>query len=177
MRLSPALILPLLVAAAAPAASAQDLHVGLQAGRLTYKEDGFDPFKSGGWTLSLGTRLAPQLALEARVGRGTSTGQAEVMGLPMTIRVDRWYGAFLRGFVPVADTGISAYGLIGATRGKMAYTVMGQPDADTDSDVSWGIGAELPVTPQLSVTLEWARLFTGATYRVDQLSGGLNWKF
>ena len=177
MRPSLALILPLLVAAVAPAAVAQDLHVGLQAGRLTYKEDGFDAFKPGGWTLSLGTRLAPQLALEARYGRGTSTGQGEVMGLPMTIRIDRWYGAFLRGLLPLGDTGASAYGLIGATRGKLAYTVMGMPDADTDSDVSWGFGVELPLTPQLGVNVEWARLFTGASYRVDQLAAGLTWKF
>ena len=154
------------------AAAHAQLYVGASVSRFDVSVDGLSNTKPSAVTLKLGEQMSPNLAFEARLGKGLSSDS--VNGLDL--KVNTYYGIYGKGILPVTND-FSAYGLLGYSRGKVTVG----PNSATDGGLSYGLGAEYMLTKNASVGLEWARLFRGsvggADYRVNGLSLGVGYKF
>ena len=110
--------------------------------------------------------------IEARLG--TTLVDDSIFG--SDIKIDNFAGVYAKGILPVSDVA-SIYGLLGYTQGKLtAENALGS-GSDSDSDISYGIGADFAISATTSVGVEWARLFKGEGFKVDGLSVGVSFKF
>ena len=154
----------------------QGLYAGATVSRIAYKEEGFStayPVAIGG---KFGKQFNPNFAIEGRIGFGVSDDEVDVGGLPVKLEIDNYYGVYLKGMLPVS-TAASLYGLLGYTRAKLTASAAGFSSSDSESDISFGAGAEFAVSQTAAISVEWARLLKGDGYKVDGLTLGVNFKF
>lgn len=157
-------------------AGSQGLYAGATLTRAAYKEDGFptaNPMTIGG---KIGKQINPNFAVEGRLGFGIADDDVDVGGLPVTLEIDYYFGAYLKGMLPLSSAA-SVYGLVGFTQAKLTASAAGFSASDSDSDISFGAGAEFGISPTASVSVEWARLLKGDGYKVDGLTLGVSFRF
>ena len=162
--------------AAAGAHAQEGLYGGAFVSRVTYAEDGLDDANPTAIGVKIGASISKNFAVEARLGTGLSDDSVSVLGVPVSIKVDNFYGVYGRGILPLSDQA-SIYGLLGYTHGKLKGDFTGGSVSISDSDVSYGIGGDFAVTPTVSLNVEWARLFKGDDFKVDGLTFGVSFKF
>lgn len=157
-------------------AGSQGLYAGATLTRAAYKEEGFPtayPIAIGG---KIGKPLNPNFAVEGRFGFGVADDEVDVGGLPVAVDIDYYFGVYGKGILPLSSQA-SVYGLIGITQAKLTASVGGFSASDSDSDISFGVGAEFGISPAAAISVEWARLLKGDGYKVDGLSLGVSFKF
>lgn len=123
-------------------------------------------FKFGTWFNAEGT-----FGGEFRAALGTTDdkiGNYEV-------EIDRYYGAYLRGQFP-GNMPIRPYGIVGVTRVETTFD-NGRSDSEDYSDVSLGIGADMDITRDVFVTLEYLRAIDRSGDEVSNLSIGVGGRF
>lgn len=169
-----ALVLSLSVFSAAHAE--MDQYVGVNVSRAQYDETGFPTANPTAVSVKLGGQLSPNFAFETRVGKGISEGNVTYSGTPISIKIDSFFGVYLKGILPV-NPSFAPYALVGYTRGSLTAKAGRYFVSSSDSDVSYGIGADFPFTKSVSLNLEWARLLTGVNYKIEALSLGVAYKF
>lgn len=152
------------------------LHAEANLAQLTYKADGLPSARPSSFGLKLGSQINFNLAVEARFGVGVAGDTVSSQGTSRKVDVDHHYGVYTKGLWPVSKV-FAAYGLIGYTRGKVTSRVLGARASQSDSDFSYGVGAEWELSRAISLTAEWARLFRGADYQVDGLALGVVKRF
>jgi hypothetical protein len=113
----------------------------------------------------LGREFSRHLAVEGRVGLGIDDDAG--------VDLDYFFGVYGRGILPLADI-FSIYGLLGFTAGKVSAPGRG---SDSDTDISYGFGADLAIGRNLAVNFEWAKLFEGSGYEVEATSLGLVYRY
>lgn len=158
----------------ASAQASENLYFGANYAHLTYKEDGFEDLNPGALVFRFGAELSPNFALEGRVAGGI--GNDKVAGTTTTLELDHYYGAYGKAMLPVTDN-FSLYGLLGVTRGKTTAKNQYVSYSQTDSDLSYGLGADIALDRRLSLNLEVAHLYEGDFYKVSAVSAGLSFKF
>src|SRR5882762_2253731 len=89
--------------AAVPAASDVGPYWGVNIGQVNYSESGAPHFNPAALLADLGWEFGGNLAVEARLGTGIGSDSKTVSGVPVDLKVKSFYGAYLRGSVPVAD--------------------------------------------------------------------------
>jgi Outer membrane protein beta-barrel domain len=151
------------------AAHAEGLYAGALLTRATVSFDGDVDASPTTIGAKLGMSINKNFAVEARLGVGLVDDSISVIDL----KVDNFAGIYAKGILPVTDVA-SVYGLLGYTQGKITLEGLG---SDSDSDISYGLGADFAVSANTSVGVEWARLFKGDGYKVDGLSLGVSFKF
>lgn len=167
----------LLCIVAATGAHAQEgLYGGAFVSRVTYAENGLEDANPTSIGVRVGSSINKNVAVEARLGTGLSSDSIRVLGVPVDLKVDNFYGVYGKGILPLSDQA-SVYGLLGYTRGKLKGNFAGGSISVSDSDVSYGIGGDFAVTPTLSLNAEFARLFKGDDFKVDGLTFGVSFKF
>jgi len=154
------------------AAHAEGLYAGPLLTRATVSFDAGGDANPTTVGALLGMSINKNFAIEARLGTGLSDDS--ISGVD--IKVDNFAGIYAKGILPVSNAA-SVYGLLGYTQGKIKAEFAGQSASDSDSDVSYGIGAEFAVSGTTSVGVEWARFFKGDNYKVDGLSLAVSFKF
>lgn len=154
------------------AAHAEGLYAGALLSRATVSFDGGDDASPTTIGAKLGMSINKNFAVEARLGVGLTDDSISVFDL----KVDNFAGIYAKGILPVSDVA-SVYGLLGYTQGKITLEGLGGSASDSDSDISYGIGADFAVSSNTSVGVEWARLFKGDGYKVDGLTLGVSFKF
>lgn len=158
-------------------AHAQDgFYAGGLISRITYSEDGFSDASPTAIGLKVGTAINKNFAVEARLGTGLSDDSISVLGTSVDIKVDNFFGVYAKGILPLSDV-VSVYGLAGYTRGELTVEALGQSSSDSDSDFSYGLGADFALSKTASLGVEWARLFKGSDYKVNSLSLSVSFKF
>lgn len=150
------------------------LYFGASAGELIYKEDGLDTMRPTIIEARLGQDINRYLAIEGRIGGGI--GRDEVNGTNTSVQA--MYAGYVKGILPLTPI-LSGYGLAGIAGVQLHHNY---PDFNTtDTGFSYGIGAELRVNSQASLTLEWVRVTDGSNsgfyYTADQVAFGVNWHF
>jgi hypothetical protein len=164
------------LAAAASAHAQEGLYGGAFVSRITYAEDGLDDANPTAVGVKLGASINKNFAVEARLGVGLSDDSINVLGVPVSIKVNNFIGVYGKGILPLSNQA-SLYGLLGYTQGKLKAEFPGGSTSESDSDVSYGVGGDFAITPTTSLNVEWARLFKGDGYKVDGLTFGVSFKF
>ena len=167
-------------------ASANDYtYLGLNYLKTSYDEKGFDTSEPSAWSLRLGTAINENFAIEARLGTGASSDTLRVdptMEVEMDIK--QLFGVYARAIVPLGER-FSVYGIGGITRAKLEATgsLVGVPGSsarvsESETDLSLGLGADLMLSPNAFVNLEYILLQSDEdAYDLDALSLGLGVRF
>ena len=177
-----AIVLMTMGAAAMPLAAIANQHsyVGVQFSQVEYKESGMPDIEPTALAVKAGAQLSDFLAVEARVGFGAGDDSISLGGDKLTLEVDNYISAYIKPTLPVGER-FAVYALAGVTRSKleMKASIGGMSGSDTDSqtDLSYGVGADLNLSTNSFVSVEYARLLNGDDYDLDALSIGLGFRF
>jgi opacity protein-like surface antigen len=119
-----------------------------------------------------GYQFNQYVAVEARLGEGVQDDK--IQGLKLEI--DNMYGAYAKVGLPT-EIGLYPYVLLGMTHAEVKASARGFSDTTSDSDVSYGIGADYWFNKQLSAGLEYANLYDTDGVTVSGFTLGVNYKF
>jgi opacity protein-like surface antigen len=170
--LAVALIVPV-----APAAQAIDgVYGGVSYVEAEYKEDGVPTANPSLVSFRVGSSLNKNLAVEGRFGVSLGDDQVRVLGVDVDVKVDNFYGLYAKGILPLGNA-FSLYGLVGFTQAKVTASALGNSASTSDSDLSYGFGADFELSRTMSVNLEWAKLVEGDAYKLNGISVGMNFRF
>ncbi|WP_017429423.1 porin family protein [Vreelandella jeotgali] len=114
---------------------------------------------SVGLRLNGGMQFNQYFAVEAQAGTGGSDGYAEL---------DYLVGAYAKGILPI-NNDIRLYGLAGATKVDFDYS--------SESDFSYGAGAEIDVAPRVALGADYMRYLDESSYTFDAASVGVKYRF
>lgn len=157
-------------------AQAAETYSGLNFSAVEYKEDGIEAAKPTAISFKLGAELNRNFAVEARLGAGMSSDFVKYRGVDVDVEVDSFYGIYGKLRLPVTEA-FTPYALVGYTHGEITARFRGFSYSESDSDASFGIGADFNLNKNTAINLEWARLFEGEGYEVKAISIGFSHKF
>lgn len=161
----PTLSALLLTGALASSAQAQQAvmlepYVGGDALFWELDTDGGGKRDSVGLRLNGGVQFNDYFAVEGHLGGGGSDGSAEL---------DSLAGAYAKGILPVSRE-FRLYGLLGATEVDVSR-------GGSESDISYGGGAEFDLTPDLALGADYMRYLDKSDYTFDAASVGVKFRF
>lgn len=172
----------LLIGLCLPVVASADNYIGFNYLETRYDERGFDTSKPTAWTLRVGSALSENVAIEARLGAGASSDQLNVHPtVRANLEIKQLFGVYGRLIVPLGER-VSVYGLGGITRVKMEAKAstqgFGVKVSESETDFSIGVGADLKLTANSFVNLEYALLQSDDdAYDLDALSIGVGLRF
>lgn len=177
MRSFAAALLAMAAGWCAGAASAQEgTYFGLGYGSVSYQEDGLPTAEPAVLAFRLGRQLHANWALEARAGFGVGDDTVSVLGVPVDVRIDHYFGLYGKGILPLAES-FSVYGLIGVIAGKASARGFGYSASRSDTALSYGLGIDLAVSRHAGLTFEWVQLFEGTGYQVEAATLGFVYRY
>ena len=130
-----------------------------------YSASGFGSATPTALAGRFGREFTRNLAVEGRLGLGIDDDEG--------VDLDHFFGVYGRAILPLADI-FSIYGMLGFTAGKVSAPGRG---SDSDTDISYGFGADLAIGRNLAVNFEWAKLFEGSGYDVEATSVGIVYRY
>lgn len=127
-------------------------------------------------TVKLGAGLHRFMAVEARAGFGVGDDTQTVLGTPVTAEIDQFYGAYLKGIIPLHQT-VSLYGLAGYTQVEAtASSVLGSESEKSDG-FSYGAGLAWHFNRNVSINAEWMSYLDKDDFELDGFGLGANVSF
>lgn len=174
MKTSLTLLISALCAISSQTAMAQEHnYAGAMIQRVEYKPDGGDGATPTAIAMIIGRQFNPNFAGEIRLG--TNLASANVGDTDITVEVSSYFGLYARGLIPVSDT-VTFYGLLGYTNGSSRVRLPnGYSESSSDSNVSYGFGADFKLSRSMSAGVEWGNFVRGDGYELSAL--GLNVKY
>ena len=150
-------------------------YYGLSVSQLGYDEAGFsaDVMTIDG---KLGTYFNENFSGEIRLGLGITDDTVNVFGTDVDVEIPNYFGAYVRGGIPVTE-GFYPYIVAGYTRGKIEGSALGESFSETESDVSYGLGADFSVSNDVDITLEYMNYLDKDGVEVDGISLGFKARF
>ncbi|MEY1661075.1 outer membrane beta-barrel protein [Isoalcanivorax beigongshangi] len=128
-------------------------------------------FTFGGWA-----NRSQTLGAEVRLGLGLSNDKfRDNSGQRGKAEIDRSYGAYLRGQFP-NTLPVRPYAVLGVTRVETTEKVA-RSRSRSYHDLSLGFGAELDVSHNVFVSLEYMRLIDRSSAEVSNLTFGVGGRF
>lgn len=121
-------------------------------------------FKFGSWLNDAST-----LGFEFRAALGMDDDDIN----NIDIEIDRYYGAYLRGQFP-SDFQVRPYGILGLTRVETTESPGG---SENYSDLSLGLGAEMTLSNNLFLNLEYLRVVDSSGDEISNLGLGVGGRF
>jgi len=179
MRIAKTLPLSLALAGlATPALALEqgDTYIGGGFGMVTYEEDGIEDAEPTALIGRLGYGLFDNIAIEGRLGFGLSDDTVNVLGVDVDLDIDQIAGVYGVGHLPLSEQ-FSLYGLAGFTYGEASASAFGLSFDDDDTDFSYGIGASVDFTDNVSGYAEWIQYFDESTYEISAITLGANYHF
>ena len=148
--------------------------IGLTQTSLKIK---FDELPNNSWKtdaigVNAGFPLTTNLWLEAKALKGTSgSSQGNVR-----IELDHYLGINLVGRAPIATTGFSFYGSIGAGQTKLTASAPGLRVKESDSSLSYGFGAMYNTGP-FNFRIGYENLYSDDGVEIDGVNIGGSYRF
>ena len=179
MRIAKSLTLPLIIAGLTTPAFAVEqgeTYVGGGLGMINYEEDGVADAEPTALIGRLGYGVADNVAIEGRLGFGLTDDEVTIRGVDVDVEVDQVAGAYVVGYLPVADP-FSVYGLAGLTYGELSANAFGLSFDEDDTDFSYGLGATVDLNDSVSGYAEWVQYFDESSYETSALTIGVNYHF
>lgn len=162
---------------AIPAANAEDtMYFGLGYSEISVNPEGSSDVKPTAVVLKLGSQVNQNFAVEGRYATSLESDEVSVLGVPVDVELDNYYGVYAKGIIPLV-AGISAYGLVGYTNIEMKSSVAGFSATGSEDDFSYGAGLDFALGKTVSLNLEWAKLISADNYEVEAVTLGANFMF
>lgn len=120
----------------------------------------------------LGTEFTENFSGEIRVGTGIDDDKIG----PVKVELNHFYGAYVRGTIPIADA-FYPYAVVGFTRTELEVKVPGFSEKDSGSDVSFGVGADIRLTSNTDLNLEYMNYYDKDEVSLDGFSLGFTYRF
>src|SRR5690606_611748 len=154
---------------------------GLNYALLNYSDEGIsadaEPTALVG---KLGYFMLDQIAVEGRLGLGTTDDTVTVhnFGTPVQVdvEVDRMFGLYLVGHLPLGEQA-SLYALVGFTDIKATFSAGGFSTSGSDSGFTYGFGADLYASPQFAINAEYTQYLDETGYELSAISLGAKLHF
>jgi opacity protein-like surface antigen len=119
--------------------------------------------------------LIPVLAFESQFGFNVTDDVNTINGQKITLSLNYYIGMYARASHEVADF-VSVYGLLGFAVAQMDGDVAFLQD-DTQSSLSFGLGAIFKAPLDIDVGVEVMQLVSGDAYDIYMASLGASYKF
>lgn len=175
------------IAAASIPAQAQSVPAG---GKGLYGEIGYTSLNYKGPVMSLspmgavrvilGYNLMENLAIDGMVAAGAGDGSTTVSGVAVKGRLDSGYGIYLKPKTKLSES-IEVFGRLGyantkssATASVPGFTASASSSSD---DFSYGVGASVKVTKDMSVNLDYMSYYNKNSESVNGFTLGLGFNF
>jgi len=125
----------------------------------------------------LGTTFNESFSGEIRAGLGigSDTISGGCCG-DFDVEVNRLFGVYVKGGVPVSDA-FFPYVVLGYTRGKVDYSRQGFSFSETESDVSFGVGADFSISDTITASVEYMNYLDKGVAEINGLSLSIVTKF
>lgn len=159
-------------------AYAEGAYYGGNLSFLDYSEEGIseDPSLTAIYG-RLGTNFNENFSGEFRVGFGVGDDSINVLGTDADVELDSLFGAYLRGGIPVSEN-FFPYVVLGYSRGEITASVSGVgSESESETDASFGLGADINVSSNLTINLEYMNYFDKDGAEINGFSVGLASKF
>ncbi|MCF4008752.1 porin family protein [Rheinheimera sp. UJ63] len=139
-------------------------YIGGQISNTTLKESaaGFsDDFDFTVLSAIAGYQFTPFFATELRLGKGVSGESFQDIGYSEKLDVSQQTAVLMKGSVPITDA-FSLYGVAGYAASKFTYKERDgnfyYSDSETVDGLTWGVGAGVKFTQNLSATVEYLQM-------------------
>ncbi|MDY0361176.1 MAG: porin family protein [Desulforegulaceae bacterium] len=160
-------------------------YVGLNAGIANYEINNTPDMEIPILIGKAGYFIIDYIAIEGRFGFGVgddSIKEENYYGdyASATVEIDRVYGAYLCGYVPIKDAA-SLYAIAGYSEGKVSGKFESNlfnsyEDSDTDSDFSYGAGIDFYID-KFCVNVEYMNYMDKDDYEISVISAGIKYNF
>lgn len=156
-------------------------YLGANYTLATYEEDG----ASGELDLGLlvgkaGAQITPYIAAELRVGFGVADDSVPAPGGEIELELDSLVGAYVVAGIP-NESPIYPYVVAGFTRGELTASYNGSlgslSESESESDFSYGVGANFTVNEQFSLNAEYMLYFDKDGAEITGLGLGGSFRF
>lgn len=165
-----AILKSLLVASIASAtftASATELYAGGNFAVLDLEEATVNSIYG-----RFGANFSENFSAEVRLGMGA--GDDTVGGID--VELDNFYGAYIRGGVPAGEV-FYPYAVLGYTKAKAEFSWNGGTYSDSESDFSYGVGADFSITENLKINAEYLSYLDKDDAELTGFSAGVTFLF
>jgi hypothetical protein len=155
------------IASASISASAAELYAGGNFAVLDAEELTLNAIYG-----RFGALFNENLSAEARIGFGVGddTWDGE------KYEIDNFYGAYVRGGIPVGEV-FYPYAIVGYTKGKISSSGPFGSDSASESDFSFGVGADFKVTDTLKINAEYLSYLDKDEAELTGFSVGVSFSF
>ncbi|WP_237673842.1 porin family protein [Vreelandella profundi] len=150
-------------------------YVGGLFSHYTYDESsGSSDASPTGLTVRGGYFLTDYIAIEGRLGTGISDDT--ISGTSIDLELDQLMGAYAAGYLPLNNM-FSLYGLIGFSYAEGSASNRLTSISFDDDGFSYGAGAQINFTPQVSGQLEYMYYLDKSDYDLTAASLGVSYNF
>lgn len=144
---------------------------------LDYSEEGISESASLTAIVGrLGTTFNENFSGEARLGLGLGDDTVSVFGYDADIELDNMFGAYVRGGLPVSES-FYPYVILGYTRGEATISVGSYSESQSETDISFGLGADVNVGQSVTLNVEYMSYFDKDGAEINGFSFGVARKF
>jgi len=143
---------------------------------LEYSEGGFEEASLTAVVGRLGTTFNENFSGEIRLGFGVGDDSVDVFGTDVDVELDNMFGVYVRGGIPVTDS-FFPYAIVGYTRGEVTASALGYSESNSESDVSFGLGADINLSQNAIINMEYMSYFDKDGTEIDGFSVGIASKF
>lgn len=151
---------------------ADDQYFGAGVGIVDYSEIGVDDDASITiLTGRLGRKINDYLSAEVRVAFGAGSDSVTALGQEVDVELNRMYGIYVRGGFPGSDN-FYPYIVLGFSNNKVTASVNGFSLSGTESDNSYGIGAEFELGKDQMFNVEYMSYLKESGVEIRGLSIG-----
>lgn len=114
---------------------------------IDYSEPGIDASVTAIYG-RIGTSWNENFSGELRVGFGIGDDTVNVSGTDVDLEINRFFGAYIKVGAQVNEV-FYLYAVLGFTRGEAEASVSGLSATESETDVSFGLGADFNVSESL----------------------------
>ncbi|MDR9433362.1 MAG: porin family protein [Spiribacter sp.] len=153
-----------------------ETYLGGGLGYASYDETGIEEANPTALIGRLGYGLADHIAIEGRLGFGLTDDDIDVLGINVDVNIEQIAGVYAVGYLPLAEQ-FSLYGLAGLTYAEGSIDVVGLNFDGDDTDFSYGVGAQIDMSENVSGFLEWVQYLDESSYEVSAITLGASYHF
>ncbi len=156
--------------------------LGIFAGNLEYDQTDVPAITVTNVEGKYGLHFSPNMSVELRIGFAKEENEVNDLGNDFQIELDYYTSVYIKDALPLTNW-FELYALLGYTRAKLLGTVtsadgtFSDKTRDTDSDLSYGLGATFRFSDSIISNLEWKRLIDGDLFEISGFALGLAYKF
>jgi opacity protein-like surface antigen len=174
-----------LIATETIAATEGSSYITVQYGYGDYNEDGInETFNPTALVGRFGYFFHPAFSIEARLGLGLQDDTQFVSsiglnGIDARLDLDHIVGLYGTGHINLTDS-ISFYGVLGASSVKATASIPSIPAltaSDDESSVSYGVGADVGISKNIALNIEYMRYLEKSNYDFDMIGLGATFSF